>query len=538
MPPVASSDVEMPDAPHGPSRDVETASIGSSQTLVGAGASGTRNSMDVNMDATQKSEDPVVVGTAEITSPTTSKSQGAEENTAKTGATITTYTPSDMDEIVLKGLEHQDRSSGTEQQDVEEVIGSMINKLQAAIVPTSTDAETGIQMEKIMETFFVTTINYTKKFDEEQYQTEISFDRSITAFPAPDGPCSLYEALGRNFDQQMLDDSRLSRYTSIKSLPPILHVLIQRSQSIGQKNNNAVQIPETLYLDRFMDAPHDSEAFKRRVVEWSISSRLSDVRTSKLLCSGMPQSHQLIEKLMENMDQPDGPDAKLRELVNNPSPKRSRPEEWDFDSAADEAKLLESSVPDASGFCDHPSPPKKVRSCEEETLKSMQREADYLERTLNDHFADQEAIPYRLQAVICHRGAMSSGHYWVWIHDFEQDVWRKYNDETVEVMADTNTVLQTLCSSGEPYYLCYVRDSDKDTHVNVPKRDPNPCGDISNGDASMELSVPSMIDLDKDDRSTLSTASHDVGETELITFDDEPAKHVEHVEISPAEYIN
>ena len=65
-------------------------------------------------------------------------------------------------------------------------------------------------------------------------------------FPAENGPCSLYDALGRNFDQQILEESKLSRYTTIRTLPPILHVLIQRTQSNGSKNGNPVIIPETL----------------------------------------------------------------------------------------------------------------------------------------------------------------------------------------------------------------------------------------------------------------------------------------------------
>jgi hypothetical protein len=75
--------------------------------------------------------------------------------------------PQTVDQKVLTALEHQKRSSGTDQQDVEEVMGSIINRLQAAIRPSSVDKKTGIQLEKIMETFFVTTVNYTKKFHEK-----------------------------------------------------------------------------------------------------------------------------------------------------------------------------------------------------------------------------------------------------------------------------------------------------------------------------------------------------------------------------------
>jgi ubiquitin carboxyl-terminal hydrolase 25/28 len=71
-----------------------------------------------------------------------------------------------------------------------------------------------------------------------------------------------------------------------------------------------------------------------------------------------------------------------------------------------------------------------------------------------------------------------SGHYWVWIYDFEQDVWRKYNDSSVEVKRSTAEVLAILSTSGEPYFLCYVRDEDKEKFVDVPRRRrPSPSSD-------------------------------------------------------------
>jgi ubiquitin carboxyl-terminal hydrolase 25 len=380
--------------------------------------------------------------------------------------------PQSIDQKVLTALEHQKRSSGTDQQDVEEVIGSMINRLQAAIKPSAVDDETGIQFEKIMETFFVTTVNYTKKFEETNYQHEISFDRSITAFPAPDGPCSLYEALGRNFDQQVLEESKLSRYTAIKKLPPVLHVLIQRSQSIGRKNDNAVIIPETLYLDRYMDAPHDSPLFKRRTEDWTIANRLADLKTHKAQAEQYAPSGPGFVGYFTNKTASEFDAVDVAEVEFD--------DDWDFDGPTEEDFLLISpSNPNEATQMDTDTNdkgnelPTGIIEVEEHVREMLNEEISHHERTLEEHFEDLKEIPYRLQAVICHRGHLSSGHYWVWIHDFEDKVWRWYNDAEVRENPNTQEVLETLSKSGEPYYLCYVRDSDKDDFVDVPKRQPD-----------------------------------------------------------------
>lgn len=377
-----------------------------------------------------------------------------------------------IDQRVLDALEHQKRSSGTDQQDVEEVMGSIINRLQAAIRPSSIDEETGIQLEKIMETFFVTTVNYTKKFDENVYQHEISFDRSITAFPAPDGPCSLYDALGRNFDQQILEESKLSRYTAIKFLPPVLHVLIQRSQSMGSKNGNAVVIPEILHLDRFMDAPHDSPVFRRRVEDWALTNRIADVKSQRAEAESDPLYMKFLDSCSNIVDG-SGSGGPGGEQEPAGRAEATGGETWDFDGPVDDDFLVV--TPAQSNGVAAPLPQEgqlrwmNARGTHA-ALRDMDKELAECERALDQHLDSMKSIAYRLHAVICHRGQLMSGHYWVWICDFEDRVWRRYNDADVCENKDTAEVLQTLSTSGEPYFLCYVRDEDKHEFVDVPKR--------------------------------------------------------------------
>ncbi|ATY66820.1 Peptidase ubiquitin carboxyl-terminal hydrolase 2 [Cordyceps militaris] len=374
--------------------------------------------------------------------------------------------PETIDQKVLNALERQKRSSGTDQQDVEEVMGSIINRLQAAIRPSSIDNKTGIQLERLMETFFVTTVNYTKKFDDVKYQHEVSFDRSITAFPAENGPCSLYDALGKNFDQQILEESKLSRYTTIRTLPPILHVLIQRTQSNGSKNGNPVIIPETLYLDRFMDTDHDSPAFQRRVEDWVTAQRIADIKADQTKLEANPS----YLRSLENYAAPAPVALGLPERQDDVP---VEVETYDFDGPVEDDFLLISPAKAAPKQEETPPIPKvtDVYETYRQVTQMMEDELARCEKTIAAHHDAMTEFPYRLHAVICHRGQLMSGHYWVWIHDFENNVWRWYNDADVKENKNTAEVLHALSTSGEPYFLCYVRDGDKDEYVNVPKRE-------------------------------------------------------------------
>ncbi|KEY65418.1 hypothetical protein S7711_04316 [Stachybotrys chartarum IBT 7711] len=373
--------------------------------------------------------------------------------------------PETVDQKVLNALEHQKRSSGTDQQDVEEVIGSILNRLQAAIRPTSVDQETGIQSEKIMETFFVTTINYTRKFDQKEYQHEISYDRCITAFPAAEGECTLYQALDRNFHQQILDDSKLTRYTAIRSLPPVLHVLIQRSQSLGSKNGNPVSIPALLHLDKYMDVSHDSPEFRLKVEDWMLTERADDLKT--ILANINSEDLDLTQwQEPTAAANPSFMDIEEDELNDT-----AITEDWDFDGPVEEDFVVVKARENPPAPTEKVTPPVGMQETRERIRQMIKDELKEREMRLDELLTEQTKVAYRLHAVICHSGHLTSGHYWVWIYDFEDEVWRKYNDAAVTVNDDTTDLLNKLSSSGEPYYLCYVRDDDnKLDYVNIPRR--------------------------------------------------------------------
>ena len=88
--------------------------------------------------------------------------------------------------------------------------------------------------------------------------------------------------------------------------------------------------------------------------------------------------------------------------------------------------------------------------------------------------------PYCLQAAFFHRGNPGSGHYYIYIKDFKKEIWRKYNDDKVEDISNTDEIFKdpSLDPSNKwhdtpptPYFLVYVREDLKDDLVESVKRE-------------------------------------------------------------------
>jgi ubiquitin carboxyl-terminal hydrolase 25 len=398
-----------------------------------------------------------------------------------------------IEQRVLKNLQYSKRSSGTEQQDAGEVMGHILDRLQAVIRPNRILEDSGIQMELLMDTFGVTLVNSTKKPNENSYSEEVVLERAITAYPAEVGADTLYAALDRNFDRQQLEDNQTLRYSSIRHLPPVLHVLIQRTLGSGQKNKNPVLIEEMLYLDRYMDLKGDPVLLARRQEAWLIRRYLDALKA--------PAAKDLSSKerfLVETWNQPtqrlelsDGDIAMKDETYGGAGGGPPRAGDEDEDSLW---KDMPSSTFDFDRLAD-PSPTgvKRPLSALDEPMNATPADfgldfnpADVslqvaamrefeLQQQLHKHdvlFADMKSEAYRLHAVICHAGQLTAGHYWVFIQDFEAGIWRKYNDRVVTEFRNTEEVLELLNKGGDPYYLCYVRNDIKSQYVGVPEREP------------------------------------------------------------------
>jgi ubiquitin carboxyl-terminal hydrolase 25 len=76
----------------------------------------------------------------------------------------------------------------------------------------------------------------------------------------------------------------------------------------------------------------------------------------------------------------------------------------------------------------------------------------------------------------------------VWIRDFKKRTWYKYNDSLVtEDVRDSQAVLDELNKGGDPYYVAYVRDENKEDLVEVPQRGEPENGAPTTEDVEMQI---------------------------------------------------
>ncbi|KAB8293208.1 hypothetical protein EYC80_007548 [Monilinia laxa] len=322
------------------------------------------------------------------------------------------------------------------QQDVTEVIGNVMFRLQCAIKPTSIDPVSGEQIDNIRDTFYGANASYLRK--SQKLEKKVEPWANLIIFPDENKSRDIYEALDVVFDEQQvhIDGTVQPQYASITKLPPILQVQIQRTRydnikHTAYKNRNAVVFPETIYLDRYMDSEDpDSPLMRRRQEAWKWKTRINTLeeRQKSLgqekaaeevsVCDALSAAHSLTKGLQE-MD--------------------------DIEVDAELVALLDERLVELN-----------------QEIERNNEEIQLLKQKRNEQFTNMTKYEYKLQTVFIHRGEAGGGHYWIYIYDFENDTWREYNDEYVTEVRDRRRIFEHEAAgvSGTPYYLGYVRSAD------------------------------------------------------------------------------
>jgi ubiquitin carboxyl-terminal hydrolase 25/28 len=116
-------------------------------------------------------------------------------------------------------------------------------------------------------------------------------------------------------------------------------------------------------------------------------------------------------------------------------------------------------------------------------VSELERDITTLEKKLKAQFEDLKNFKYRLAAVFIHRGSSAYGHYWIYIRDFSNNTWRKYNDETVEQWTDLSTIYEAKTwEHGTPTYAVYVAEDKLNHYIDPVCRDPEPEPEFSGTD--------------------------------------------------------
>ncbi|CAK7208719.1 ubiquitin-specific protease ubp2 [Sporothrix curviconia] len=424
---------------------------------------------------------------------------------------------------------------GTDQQDVEEVMGNIFSHLRAAVRATGIDEVTGYQRDPITDTFFWTSASYSRSEQTGAYNRQVAPNRAMSAFPDEHDKLHLLQALSNNFQREFITQGTwYEKFTSIVTLPPILHIHIQRTKGDGTKNRTAITIPEVLHLDQFMDCEEGTELFSRRRHAWNLQERIRSLKGPNGEPMDIVFPPQAIGKATHYTNVVADECIKRNTSTNNPAEIDEMRQATVEDASLGDDEFSEVSVPsdddeayvvidnelqgmlDAAGivaanaeaeieaaghsvdaavdrFCQSEANKPffdAARNMTPEELEKVWERQDLAEKCnqMMRHLGDTESgykeeldglfedlkdprNAYRLHAVVCHSGNTgTAGHYWVWVYDFERSIWRKYNDSVVEEQPDSSIVMNQLSNQGEPYYLAYVRALDVEKYVGVPLR--------------------------------------------------------------------
>lgn len=258
---------------------------------------------------------------------------------------------------------------------------------------------------------------------------------------------SIYAALDDDFGLGDLEDG-ITKYEYIAKAAPIQIINLRRIQydrKQGQVYDRAqIDLETTLHLDRYLGETKslaESQLLELRRVQWKKQKELrtlceqrKDLQTTEIqgidLATAVEETGSFVADLAEEAALPTPP-AELSDALHN------------------KAKLLRQEL-------------EEIRS----TMANLEADIDTIFKDCKDH-------PYRLHAVFTHRGPPNGGHYWIYIYDFQNNMWRKYNDARVDAVDEHEIFVQEQtnpppCSTG----VVYIREDLVDELTQAVKREP------------------------------------------------------------------
>ena len=371
-------------------------------------------------------------------------------------------------------------ANAKQQQDVTEVHDSISFLLRCGIDPRSWDEQE--EQEDAFRDLFSVRMTQTVVNNGIEQKPQVLSDSAIQ-LNVPSEPTDLYAALDAVFDlQPHAENKKVESYKSIEARPPILQINIPRimyDQTRGAgatfKSTECVSLKDELYLDRYFDMSHPNTLPMRRQC-WGWRQQLQILKSEQNLLSKTPiadlDGPTAVAQTAEYLAGLDGINADLQEVG--------------VDGVEGDGEITSALLDEARQQADR--------------LAALDTEIHALQIQVDAQFADMKSIKYRLAAVFIHRGSFSHGHYWIYIHDFENNIWRSYNDETVEEFKNLEAMFEAKTwDQGTPSYAAYVAE-DKLDYVQAvcrdlePAPDPPPAAEFRSTNANSEQESVSFVD--------------------------------------------
>jgi ubiquitin carboxyl-terminal hydrolase 25/28 len=336
------------------------------------------------------------------------------------------------------------------QQDAAEILNNVFDLLSCAMKGTNT-MEDGEQVDLIKQLFFSEVGTVRNKNGAVSQGTALQDHLLITP---GDRDRHLYAALDDEFGLQDLETDATSsanghenqstnytKYEYFVSAAPILIVNVRRIAYEGgrsKKIESHVGLDDTLYLDRYLEKTNSlskDQLLERRQKQWDLTKKLKALEARKAALNKTELQVSLAEAV----------DEAANFLANVVKDREDGSVEMGGVTIFDTQELHESA---------------RHLETEAQSLDAQMKEID---AQISSLFEDCKDHPYRLHSVFIHRGTAAGGHYWIFIHDFQNNIWRKYNDERVDEVED----LKDIFTQEEKYPatstgIVYVKEDLKD----------------------------------------------------------------------------
>jgi ubiquitin carboxyl-terminal hydrolase 25 len=304
-----------------------------------------------------------------------------------------------------------------EQQDAAEILNNVFDLLSCAFKGSGTLRD-GEQDDFVKKLFFsdVTSVRVTNgktahnsALQDNHLVSPGNRDRPLYA--ALDDEFSLTELEGETSQE---NQAKTLKFEYIATASPIQIVNVRRLVFEGgksKKDESHLGLDEVLYLDRYLEqtrslSKEDLQALRER--QWQLQRKLKFLESRK-------------KELQETELKTTLPDA-VDETAAMIEEMHKRAEESLIDMDDDP-------IPTYPGLHEQLRERSHALRKETDILDGQMKELDLQIASI---FEDCRDHPYRLHAVFMHRGSAGGGHYWIYIYDFQNNIWRDYNDERVE----------------------------------------------------------------------------------------------------------
>lgn len=348
--------------------------------------------------------------------------------------------------------------SVAQQQDAAEILNNIFDLLSCALEGDDT-MEDGEQIDLIKKLFFsqVTTVRKTK---DTTAQNSALQDHTLISPGDRDRP--LYAALDDEFgldylseDESSITAKKIAKYEFMDRAAPILVINVRRlvfEEGKSKKNEHHVGLNDPLYFDRYLARTRslsERELLERREQQWELKRKLKALEARKAELNETEHKISLAEAV-------EGAANYIDDLI--------KASQDDFAEKDDEP------IPTFPDLTENMRANAEDLRKEAETLDARMKAID---EEINTIFADCKDHPYRLHAVFIHRGGAAGGHYWIYIRDSKNDIWRKYNDETVEEVEDLKDIFeQAKTSPATSTGIVYVREDKLNELTEAVERNP------------------------------------------------------------------